>query len=109
MHGFKVEKVVCYSFVKYFNSPFDPNSSSTIYFTLWTSVGRIGIGDWSLQRMREPDVLTMMLPSARILTASRSYVKHVLNVDFQGYIAIAFITVRRLQEMEAKKGLIIQK
>jgi len=61
--GFNIEKVVCYSFAKYlgtlktFNSPFDPNSNSTIYFTLWTGIGRIGIGDRSLQRMREPNVL----------------------------------------------------
>ncbi|XP_065907577.1 uncharacterized protein [Dysidea avara] len=104
---FTIEKVVCYSFVKYFNtleifnSPFDPNSNSTIYFTLWTGIGRIGIGDKTLQRLHEPDVLTMMLPSARILADSRNYVKHVLNVDFQGYTAIVFRTVRRLQEMKA--------
>ena len=105
--GFKIEKVVCYALLKHytlkdFNSPFDPNSNSTIYFTLWTGIGRIGIGDSSLLRLHEPDVLTMMLPSARILADSRSYVKHILNVDFQGYTAIVFRTVRRLQEMRAR-------
>jgi len=55
--GFNIEKVVCYSIVKYFrtlkdfNSPFDPNSTSTIYFTLWPGIGRIRIGDRSLQRI----------------------------------------------------------
>jgi len=44
----------------------------------------------------------LLLSSARILADSRSYVKHALNVDFHGYTAIVFRTIRRLQEMRAK-------
>ena len=104
---FRIEKVVCFSFRKYyrtledFNSPFNLNSNDTIYFTEWTGIGRMGIGDSTLQRESEPDILTTLLPSARILSDSRRYVKRVLNVDFQSYTAVVFRSVRRLQEMEA--------
>ena len=101
---FKVVKIVCYSILKTysleeFNSPFDPNNNGTVFFTKWTGIGRVKINDESLHRYQEPEMLSKILPNARIMSDSRNYVKHVLNADFSGYTAIVFRAIRRTQEM----------
>ena len=55
------------SFLRYYQtledckSLFNLNSNDTIYFTVWTGIGRMEIGDSTLQRESEPDKLISFL------------------------------------------------